>query len=91
MVSREGRVGVVGGDGGEKTPQVKTQGHQSPSNGLDRSTRPKGHHSVEGRILGCNWCTPQVPMWQLWFYKAVNPPLRKADQLSLAMGDMLCK
>ena len=34
-----------GGEGGGKTPQVKTQGHQSPSDGSDHSTRPKGHHS----------------------------------------------
>ena len=25
-----------------------------------------------------------------WFYKAVNPLLRKADHLSLAIGDMVC-
>ena len=34
-----------GGEGGGKTSQVKTQGHQSPSDGPDHSTRPKGHHS----------------------------------------------
>ena len=31
-----------GGEGGGKTPQVKTRGHQSPSDGPDHSTRPKG-------------------------------------------------
>ena len=29
-------------------------------------------------------------MCRSWFYKAVNPPLRKADRLSLAIGDVLC-
>ena len=42
---REGRVGVGCGEGGGKTPQVKTRGHQSPPDGPDHSTRPKGHHS----------------------------------------------
>ena len=28
-------------------------------------------------------------MCQSWFYKAPNPPLRKADHLSLAIGDMV--
>ena len=27
-------------------------------------------------------------MCRSWFYKVVNPPPRKADPLSLAMGDM---
>ena len=44
----EGRVGVGGGEGGGKTPQVKTWVHQSPSDGPDHPTRPKGHHSVPG-------------------------------------------
>ena len=44
----EGRVGVGGGEGGGKNPQVKTRGHQSPSDGPDHSTRPKGHHSGRG-------------------------------------------
>ena len=44
----EGRVGVGGGEGGGKTPLVKTWGHQSPSDGPDHSTRPKGHHSGRG-------------------------------------------
>ena len=44
----EGRVGVGGGEGGGKKPQVKTQGHQSPPDGLDHPTRPKGHHSGRG-------------------------------------------
>ena len=53
----EGRVGVESGEGGGKTLQVKTRGHQSPSDGPDQSTRPKGHHSgVEGRIPG--WLHP---------------------------------
>ena len=29
-------------------------------------------------------------MCQLCFYKVVNPPLRKADHLSVATGDMVC-
>ena len=46
----EGRVGVGGwgGEGGGKTPQVKTRGHQSLPDGPDHSTRPKGHHSGRG-------------------------------------------
>ena len=32
----------------------------------------------------------EVPMCWSWFYKAANPPLRKADHLSLAIGDMVC-
>ena len=36
-----------GGEGGGKTSQVKTQGHQLPSDGPDHSTSPKGHYSVE--------------------------------------------
>ena len=48
----EKRVGVGGeGGGGErggKSFQVKTQGHQLPSDGPDHSTRPKGHHSGQG-------------------------------------------
>ena len=90
----EGRVGVGGGEGGGKTLQVKTRGHQSPSDGPDHSTRPKGHHSGQGknsRLVTPNWRAPQVPMCRSWFYKVVNPPPRKADPLSLAMGDMLCK
>ena len=39
----EGRIG--GGEGGDKNHQVKTRDHQSPSDGPDHSTRPKGHHS----------------------------------------------
>ena len=83
-----------GGEGGGKTPQVKTRGHQSPSDGPDHSTRPKGHHSGRGwnfRLVIPNWRAPQAPKCRSRFYKVVNPPLRKADQLSLAMGDMLCK
>ena len=84
------RVGVGGGEGGGKTPRL-TWGHQSPSDGPDHSTRPKGHHSSQGqnfRLVTPNWRAPQVLMWQSWLYKVVN---LKADQLSLAMGDMLCK
>ena len=29
-------------------------------------------------------------MYRLCFYKAPNTPLRKADHLSLAIGDMVC-
>ena len=39
------RVGVGGGEGDGKNSQVKTRGHQSPSDGPDHSTRSKGHHS----------------------------------------------
>ena len=42
-------VGRGGGkEGGGKNPQVKTQGHQSPSDGPDHSTRLKEHHSGQG-------------------------------------------
>ena len=80
--------------GRSKTLQVKTRGHQSPSDGPDQPTRLKGHHSGRGknsRLVTPNWHAPQVPMCRSWFYKVVNPPPRKADPLSLAMGDMLCK
>ena len=90
----EGQVGVGGGEGGGKTLQVKTRGHQSPSDGPDHPTRPKGHHSGRGknsRLVTPNWRAPQVPMCRSWFYKVVNPPPRKVDPLSLAMGDLLCK
>ena len=43
-----GRAGVGGEEGGGKPPQVKTRGHQSPSDGPDHSTRSKGHHSGPG-------------------------------------------
>ena len=39
---------VRGGEGGGKNPQEKTQGHQSPIDGPDHSTRSKGHHSGRG-------------------------------------------
>ena len=45
---REGQVGRGGGEGGGKTPQVKTQGDQLPTDGPDHTTRPKGHHSGQG-------------------------------------------
>ena len=45
---REEWVGVGGGEGGGKNPQVKTRGHQSPSDSSDHSTRLKGHHSGRG-------------------------------------------
>ena len=42
----------VGGEGvgreEEKPPQVKTRGDQSPTDGPDHTTRPKGHHSGQG-------------------------------------------
>ena len=37
-----------GGEGGGKPSQVKTWGHQLPSDGSDHSTRLKGHHSDQG-------------------------------------------
>ena len=54
----EGRVGVGGGEGGGKNLQVKTRGHQSPPDGADHSTRPKGHHSGRGQNL--RLATPQL-------------------------------
>ena len=47
-LQRGGWVEVGGGEGGGKSPQVKTWGHQLPSDGPDHSTRPKGHHSGQG-------------------------------------------
>ena len=76
----------------EKPPQVKTRGDQLPTDGPDHTIRPKGHHSGQGynsRPITPNWCAPQVPMCRSWFYKTSNPPLRKADHLSLAIGDMV--
>ena len=58
MGGGEGRVGVGGGEGGGKTPQVKTRGHQSLPDGPDHSTRPKGHHS--GRGQHSRLVTPQL-------------------------------
>ena len=40
--------GGGGGEGGGKTPQVMTRGHQSPPDSPDHPTRPKGHHSGRG-------------------------------------------
>ena len=74
-----------------KAPQVKTQGDQLPTDDPDDATSPKVHHSCQGynsRPITPNWCAPQVPMCRLW---SVNPPLRKADHLSLATGDMMCR
>ena len=45
---RGGEGGVGGGEGGGKTSQVKTRGDQLPTDGPDRTTRPKGHHSGQG-------------------------------------------
>ena len=51
-----GRVGGEGGAGGEggrwQNPQMKTRGDQLPTDGPDHTTRPKGHHSSQGRIPG---------------------------------------
>ena len=89
------RVGVGGEGGGGKSSQVKTRGHQSPPDGPNRSTRPKGHHSGRSRVEF------QAGYTQLARSTGVNVPVmvlqgckstpRKANQLSLAMGDMLCK
>ena len=48
MGGEEGRVGVGGGEGGGKSCQVNTRGHQSLPDVPDHSTRPKGHHSGRG-------------------------------------------
>ena len=45
---REGWVGRGVGEGGGKTPQVKTRGDQLPTDGPDHTTRPKGYHSGQG-------------------------------------------
>ena len=81
-----------GGEGEAKASQVNTRGPELPTGGPDHTTRPKGHHSSQGynsRPVMPNWCAPQVSMCRSLFYKAVNPPLRKADHLSLATGDMV--
>ena len=72
-----------------KAPQVKTRGPELPTDGPDDATRLKGHHSCQGensRLITSNWCAPQLPMCHSWFHRGVNPPFRKADRLSLAMG-----
>ena len=72
MGEGEGWVGVGGGEGGGKSFQVKTRGHQLHPDGPDHSTRPKGHHSGRGlnsRLVTPNWRAPQVPMCRSWFYK----------------------
>ena len=82
----------VGGREEEKPPQVKTRGDQLPTDGPDHTTRLKGHHSGQGynsRPITPNWCAPQVPMCRSCFYETPNPPLRKADHLGLAIGDMV--
>ena len=50
---RGGAVRGGGGEGGGITQKVKTRGYQSPSDGPDHTTRPKGHYS---RISG--WLHP---------------------------------
>ena len=90
----EGRVGVGGGEGGGKTPQVKTRGHQSLPDGPDHPTRPKGHHS--GRGQHSRLVTPQLARStganvSVMVLQGCKSTPRKADPLSLAMGDMLCK
>ena len=45
---RGGWGGGVGREGGGKNPQVKTRGDQSPTDGPDHTTRPKGNHSGQG-------------------------------------------
>ena len=43
-----GWVGGGEGWGGEGGGQVKTRGHQPPTDGPDHSTRPIGYHSGQG-------------------------------------------
>ena len=38
----------MGGREEAKVPQVKTQGPESPTDGPEHTTRPKGHHSGQG-------------------------------------------
>ena len=66
----------------EKPPQVKTRGDQLPTDGPDHTTRPfrSGvEFQADNAQLVC----------RSWPYKAAKPPLRKADHLSLAIGDMV--
>ena len=61
MGGRRGGAGMQGwgvGEGGGKTPQVKTRSHQSPPDDPDHPTRPKGHHS--GRGQHSRLVTPQL-------------------------------
>ena len=83
MEGGEGWVGV--GREEAKAPQVNARGPELPTDGPDQTTRLKN-----SRPITPNWCAPQVSMCQSCFYKAVNPPLRKADHLSLVIRDMLC-
>ena len=43
-----GGVGEEGGEGGGKSPHVKTRSDQLPTDGPEHTTRPKGHHSGQG-------------------------------------------
>ena len=53
MGGGEGQVGVGGEEGGGKNPQVKTWGHQLPSDGPDHTQLDrKDTIPVEGRIPG---------------------------------------
>ena len=94
---QEGWVGVGDGEGGGKKPQVKTRGHRSwsPSDGPDHSTiGQRDTIPIKGRIPG--WLHPIGVLHKCQsvghgFSKVVDPPPRKADQLNVAMGDMLYK
>ena len=92
MGGRQGGAGRTGEVGG-KTPQVKTRGHQSPSDGPDHSTRLKGPFwSRIGFQAGYIQlvCSTGANVSVMVLQVCKSTP-RKADQLSLAMGDMLCK
>ena len=81
--------GGGGEGGGKKLPRI--HGPQLPPDGPEHPTRPKRHHCDQGGFQAGppNWRAPEVPICQPWSYKVTNSPLTKADQSSLAMGDML--
>ena len=86
MGGGEGR--IRGGEGGRKLLQVKTQGPELPTDGPDHAIcRLKGHNFGQefhaDIIITPNWHVLQVSTCRLWFYKVVNPPLKKADHLNL--------
>ena len=83
--------GVEGGEGGGKTPQVKTRGHQLPSDGPDHSTRLKGHHFQSRVEFQAGYtqlaCSTGANVSVMVLQGCKSTPKKS----SLAMGDMLCK
>ena len=77
---------VGGGEGGDKSFQVKTRATSRPQMVLTTQLDRRDTIQVEGRIPG--WLHP---IGMLMVLQGCKSTPRKADQLSLAMGDMLGK